>query len=86
MGSPLSPEKGQDSPNLDDCSNYASAIGLSDLLEDEGEESNKEEMFCYDEGDEMIDAKAEEFIAHFYEQMRMQRMDSMDRRHMRSLG
>ena len=74
------------SPNLDECSNYASAIGLSDLLEDEGEESNKEEMFCDDEGDEMIDAKAEDFIAQFYEQMRMQRVDSMDRRHMRSLG
>ncbi|KAK9161703.1 hypothetical protein Syun_008044 [Stephania yunnanensis] len=30
-------------------------------------------------GDEMIDSKAEDFIAHFYAQMRLQRLESMER-------
>ncbi|KAK7356353.1 hypothetical protein VNO80_15623 [Phaseolus coccineus] len=42
------------------------------------------------EGDEMIDAKAEEFIAEFYHQMRLQRFDVVDSHYqeisMRSLG
>ncbi|CAN8248071.1 unnamed protein product [Cochlearia groenlandica] len=50
-------------------SGYGSAKSLRDMdCLDEDEE-------CYgdvDEGDEMIDVKAEEFIVRFYEQMRMQ--------------
>ncbi|XVF32858.1 hypothetical protein REPUB_Repub17cG0118900 [Reevesia pubescens] len=40
------------------------------------EEITEEECWYDDEGgDEMIDAKAEEFIAHFYEQMRLQNLN-----------
>ncbi|KAK3008120.1 hypothetical protein RJ639_014232 [Escallonia herrerae] len=57
-------------------SQYASANNLQELdkhddeSEDEDDETDKE--FDDNAGDEMIDAKAEEFIAHFYEQMRLQ--------------
>ncbi|XVF80645.1 hypothetical protein PTKIN_Ptkin15bG0090700 [Pterospermum kingtungense] len=37
-------------------------------------EITEEEGYDEDGGDEMIDAKAEEFIAHFYEQMRLQNL------------
>lgn len=59
-------------------SRYASAVNLRELDEDD-EESEHE----YDEngGDEMIDVKAEEFIAQFYAQMRLQRLNSVDRRY-----
>lgn len=65
-------------------SRYASAVNLRDLdssCEDEDEDEDSE--YGYDEngGDEMIDVKAEEFIAHFYAQMRLQRMNSIDRRY-----
>jgi len=54
-------------------SRYASAVNLRDLDEsEEGEENG---------GDEMIDAKAEQFIAQFYAQIRLQRLNSMDRRY-----
>ncbi|CAI0469772.1 unnamed protein product [Linum tenue] len=52
-------------------SQYASANSLADLDEKEEEEHGD----CYYdgvEGDEMIDSKAEEFIARFYHQMRLQ--------------
>ncbi|KAK2965232.1 hypothetical protein RJ640_019987 [Escallonia rubra] len=56
-------------------SQYASANNLQELdkhdeSDDEDDETDKE--FDDNAGDEMIDAKAEEFIAHFYEQMRLQ--------------
>ncbi|KAK3020576.1 hypothetical protein RJ639_046926 [Escallonia herrerae] len=56
-------------------SQYASANNLQELdkheeSDDEDDETDKE--FDDKAGDEMIDAKAEEFIAHFYEQMRLQ--------------
>ena len=42
------------------------------------------------DGDWMIDAKAEDFIAQFYQEMKLQRLDSVDRRYVersqRSLG
>ncbi|XP_057800117.1 uncharacterized protein LOC131015711 [Salvia miltiorrhiza] len=48
-------------------SQYASATNLRDLCnDDEEEERNPDEVFDAIEGDEMIDAKAEEFIAQFY--------------------
>lgn len=53
-------------------SRYASAVNLQEL------DQEYEEVLIVD--DELIDAKAEEFIAQFYEQMRLQRVDSMDRR------
>ncbi|CAJ1969915.1 unnamed protein product [Sphenostylis stenocarpa] len=78
------------------CSScYASAVGLDELVQEENEKEGVEEMNSDDgnsdgEGDEMIDAKAEEFIAHFYHQMRLERFDDVDRHYqeisMRSLG
>ncbi|XP_077219321.1 cotton fiber protein [Tasmannia lanceolata] len=57
-------------------SRYASAEDLRELdnsgkSDDNGGYGNG--------GDEAIDVRAEEFIAKFYEQMRLQRMDSMNR-------
>ncbi|GAB2298385.1 hypothetical protein Dimus_032450 [Dionaea muscipula] len=54
-------------------SRYASAQNLQDLdNEEEDEEIENDAYFDGIEGDEMIDAKAEEFIAHFYQEMRLQ--------------
>ncbi|KAJ4838641.1 hypothetical protein Tsubulata_004234 [Turnera subulata] len=59
-------------------SRYASALNLQELggggCEEEEEEANRIQDSYYDDiaGDEMIDSKAEEFIARFYEQMRIQ--------------
>ncbi|KAK7392265.1 hypothetical protein VNO78_20697 [Psophocarpus tetragonolobus] len=68
-------------------SRYASAVGLNEMVQED--DNDKEEDFAK-EGDEMIDAKAEEFIAQFYHQMRLQRFDAVDRHYqeisMRSLG
>jgi hypothetical protein len=61
------------------------------MVEEEKEEEivNKDNIIG-DDGDDMIDAKAEEFIAQFYQDMRFQRMDIVDQRYneisMRSLG
>lgn len=51
-------------------SQYASATNLEEL--DDNTDGDDDE----NGGDEMIDAKAEEFIAQFYEQMRRQRYDN----------
>ncbi|XP_073038004.1 uncharacterized protein [Primulina eburnea] len=55
-------------------SQYASAVSLRDLMDssDGEEEEDPDEVFDAVCGDEMIDAKAEEFIAKFYEQIRIQ--------------
>ncbi|KAL3531519.1 hypothetical protein ACH5RR_010841 [Cinchona calisaya] len=50
-------------------SQYASASNLQEL---DNEESDPDEVFDAICGDEMIDAKAEEFIAQFYQQMKLQ--------------
>ncbi|KAJ7973033.1 Cotton fiber protein [Quillaja saponaria] len=67
-------------------SRYASAVNLQEL-DNNGGEADEHDIIV---GDEMIDAKAEEFIAQFYEQIRLQRLDSMDLRYeemiVRSLG
>ncbi|GAU11275.1 hypothetical protein TSUD_342660 [Trifolium subterraneum] len=73
-------------------SRYASAVGLNELVpsdeEDEKEEAIEEEVG--ENGDEKIDVKADEFIAQFYQQMRMQRLNNVDRHYQerseRSLG
>ncbi|GKV40460.1 hypothetical protein SLEP1_g48106 [Rubroshorea leprosula] len=55
---------------------YTSEPNLQDLVECSGEERDR----CYDdEGDEMIDAKAEEFINQFYQQIRRQNLDDINR-------
>ena len=69
-------------------SRYASAVDLQAL--DKSEQGENIEVVieegcftCYEEieADEMIDAKAEEFIANFYAQMKIQRLESMRYRH-----
>ncbi|KAJ1412579.1 hypothetical protein SESBI_20307 [Sesbania bispinosa] len=82
-------------------SRYASAVGLNELVQSDEENEMKQEVIVEEEneseercdnvdGDEMIDAKAEEFIAQFYKEMTLQRMNSADRcyheRSQRSLG
>ncbi|CAN6876624.1 unnamed protein product [Brassica oleracea var. botrytis] len=59
-------------------SGYASAMSLRDLDHhyDDEDEDDDDDVDCYsdvEEGDEMIDEKAEEFIVRFYEQMKMQK-------------
>lgn len=69
-------------------SRYASAVGLNEMVQEE--EENEKINNNDGEGDEMIDAKAEEFIAQFYHQMRLQSLDVTDDHYqeisMRSLG
>ncbi|XP_041022224.1 uncharacterized protein LOC121263417 [Juglans microcarpa x Juglans regia] len=70
-------------------SRHASAVNLQEL--DRSEDIDHDgAAYANCIGDEMIDAKAEVFIAQFYQQMRLQRMDSIDRRYhertQRSIG
>lgn len=82
---PVSPRgAASSSSSVDSMSRYASAVNLQELDPTNGDEDDEED------GDEMIDAKAEQFIAQFYEQIKLQRMDSADRRYnemiQRSIG
>lgn len=55
-------------------SGYASAMSLRDL-DHHYDDDEDDEVDCYsdiEEGDEMIDEKADEFIVRFYAQMKMQ--------------
>lgn len=61
------------SSSEDSMSRYASAVNLQELDPTNEEDENA--------GDDMIDAKAEEFIAQFYKQIKLQRLDSVDRRY-----
>jgi hypothetical protein len=76
----------------DEDSRYVSAIGLNKLVQSD-EENDKNDLIieeCNENGDDKIDAKADEFIAQFYQQMRLQRLNNADRRYQersqRSLG
>ncbi|XP_058740446.1 uncharacterized protein LOC131612700 [Vicia villosa] len=73
-------------------SRYASAVGLNELVSSD-EENDRPDMIkeeCDENGDDKIDSKAEDFIAQFYHQMRLQRFNNVDRdyqeRSERSLG
>ncbi|XP_026436567.1 uncharacterized protein LOC113334553 [Papaver somniferum] len=70
------------SPKSPSCtSQYASAQNLQELDNSErggAEYSSNDEIYIDEDGDIMIDARAEEFIALFYEQMRLQRSKSLD--------
>ncbi|KAL1543987.1 hypothetical protein AAHA92_20896 [Salvia divinorum] len=72
--SPVHAYGGADSPASSSCtmSQYASANNLRDLCNDDEEERHPDEVFDAIEGDEMIDAKAEEFIALFYKSIHHQ--------------
>jgi hypothetical protein len=71
---------------------YASAIGLNELVSSDEENEIQEEIEeeIRENGDETIDAKADEFIAQFYQQMKLQRLNNVDRHYQerseRSLG
>ncbi|XP_021770455.1 uncharacterized protein LOC110734600 [Chenopodium quinoa] len=76
-----SPSSMRSSSSRGDMSRYASAQSLNDLDNvEEDEDSDEEEGMMIDgdafydglEGDEMIDHKADKFIAKFYQQMRLQ--------------
>lgn len=64
-------------------SQYASAVSLRDLVDssDDEEEEDPDEVFDAVCGDEMIDVKAEEFIAKFYQQIRIQNTTNPARKH-----
>jgi hypothetical protein len=62
-------------------SRYASAANLEELDRSEDEDDDHEAYRDCNGGDEMIDVKADVFIARFYEQMKLQRMSSVDRRY-----
>ncbi|KAK6937328.1 Protein of unknown function DUF761, plant [Dillenia turbinata] len=70
---PFSPSAASSSSSSGTISRYASAQSLQDLDRDETVELDEEG------GDLKIDAKAEEFIAQFYESMRLQRLGSFNR-------
>ncbi|KAK6941067.1 Protein of unknown function DUF761, plant [Dillenia turbinata] len=70
---PFSPSAASSSSSSGTMSRYASAQSLQDLDREETVELDDEG------GDLKIDAKAEEFIAQFYESMRLQRLDSFNR-------
>ncbi|OIV90992.1 hypothetical protein TanjilG_16952 [Lupinus angustifolius] len=73
-------------------SRYASAVGLNEMVQDDENHKEEENVMVEEDstGDEMIDAKAEEFIAQFYLEMKLQNLDIMDPHYkeisMRSLG
>ncbi|KAL1293683.1 hypothetical protein HN51_054309 [Arachis hypogaea] len=75
--------------NFASSSRYSSAVGLDKLVENdesltEYEQHEKEDITKkhddddHSDGDDMIDAKAEEFIAEFYLQMKLQKFNKMD--------
>lgn len=61
------------SSSVSTMSQYASANNLQELYnESDSEEEDPDQVFDAIGADEMIDTKAENFIAQFYEQMRRQ--------------
>ncbi|OVA16831.1 Protein of unknown function DUF761 [Macleaya cordata] len=74
------PDTPSSSSSVDSMSRYASAQNLQEL--DRTEESNNCDIVIEDDyfygGDALIDAKAEEFIAQFYEQMRLQQLNLLN--------
>ena len=64
-------------------SRYASAVNLQELdrTEDDDNAADTNAIAAGPGPATTIDAKAEEFIAQFYQQMKLQRLDSIDRRY-----
>ncbi|CAB4291912.1 unnamed protein product [Prunus armeniaca] len=74
---PMSPARTDDLSSEDGMtSRYASAVNLQEL--DRTDEDNDNASIV----NANIDAKAEEFIAQFYQQMRLQRLDRLDSVHL----
>lgn len=79
----MSPARTDDLSSEDGMtSRYASAVSLQELDRTEDDDTNAIAA-CPGAAthDQNVDAKAEEFIAQFYQQMRLQRLDSIDRRY-----
>lgn len=57
-------------------SRYASAEGLDEMIQPDDDQKEEGSDGEEGEGDNMIDAKAEEFIANFYQQMQLQSVNS----------
>ncbi|XP_068664337.1 uncharacterized protein [Aristolochia californica] len=74
LESPLHPRCSSSSSSVDAMSRYASAQDLKQLDDSEDEED------VHGDGDEAIDILAEKFIANFYEQIRLQRLESVNNR------
>ncbi|KAL1350946.1 hypothetical protein HN51_014914 [Arachis hypogaea] len=81
------------SPSPSSSSRYSSNQALNEMVQGDDDGEIKQDnvvAVSLEDGDSMIDAKADEFIAQFYRQMRLQRMDHMDplyrERSHRSLG
>lgn len=66
-------------------SRYASALGLNEMVVQGEEEDTEAEVSASEDwdGDDKIDAKAEEFIANFYNEMKLQRRHSINERSLR---
>ncbi|CAK9185803.1 unnamed protein product [Ilex paraguariensis] len=78
MIAPASPSPSSSSGGT--MSQYASANNLQELDKDEESgDDDPDEVFDAIRGDEMIDSKADEFIAQFYQQMKLQNWDSGNR-------
>lgn len=64
-------------------SQYASAVNLQAVAKqgetDDNDDGGDDGISNNNVGDEMIDSKAEEFIAKFYQQMRVQHLDKVER-------
>lgn len=74
----ISPASPAASSSCGTLSQYASAQNLQDLYNSDDEEGDPDEVFDALTGDEMIDAKAEEFIAQFYKQIQLQNTSHYD--------
>ncbi|KAI3425473.1 uncharacterized protein J3R85_010201 [Psidium guajava] len=80
MSRPYSPSHSSTSGST---SRYASAVNLHELVEGDSDDEDEDEddgVYGANGGDDLIDAKAEEFIAQFYQQMRAQNYNEMIRR------
>ncbi|KAK4282546.1 hypothetical protein QN277_013908 [Acacia crassicarpa] len=64
---------------------FSSAVGLNEMAQSEEDDEPEGVPAASDHwgGDEMIDAKAEEFIANFYNEMKLQRRHSINERSLR---
>ncbi|XP_030532742.1 uncharacterized protein LOC115742529 [Rhodamnia argentea] len=84
MSAPSRPYSPSHSSTSGSTSRYASAVNLQELVEGESDDEDEDEddggIYCTNGGDDMIDAKAEEFIAQFYQQMKAQNYNEMIRR------
>lgn len=76
---PVSPARRSVGSSSDTASVFASALNLQELDKcDDGSGENGDSYYDDKVGDDMIDMKAEMFIASFYEQMRLQKITHGD--------